>query len=542
MEGMGGTDSRAQTLAHLLQHRAEIYPDKVAVITFDQKVTYGDLWSKACNVAEYLQRTGIAHGSRVALLMENCVEWVEIAAGVSCAGAQLIALSTWVEEWDLQRLLSSSCPELLFVSSRARGGAVAGVLAELLPELTSQVQAFSFTGRDSLKGVVEVGSKALPGAAPYEGIRGGVGADMRPLGVGREVGLVLFSSGSTSMPKGVGLVNEDIAVNAAAIGDRIGLSADDRLFVPMPMFWAFGGPNGMMACLTRGAALVTLDRFEAGRALDLIERERCTALYTMPNMTSAMLNHPRFSRVRVASLDKGITVGSSAEIGVVIENLGVTEICNVYGCSELYANATVTPFTAPKEERMVSHGPPLPGVTVKIVDRESGREMEAGSVGEIRVAGRVAAGYLQPDGSVKGIVDGDGYFATGDLGYLDQRGWLTYVGRATDMVKIRGVNVSPAEVEDFLCSHVHVESALVFGVEEPGSGELLVAMVVVKAGAQTTVGSIRDWCNGKIASYKMPWRLLVVDALPTTQTGKISRASAKKAFMQVAGRVSVVPD
>ena len=517
------------SLGHLVQILAARNPDDVAVITAGSCATYGEIWSRALRVAQYLDQEGIGPDSRVAVLMENNVEWIEIAVGISIVGARLVALSTWVEKWDLQRLLVSGQPEVLFVSSTVRGGDVIGILRSLLPEL-GVPEASSFEQFPLLRRIVEVGPGAVPGAALYSAVQASGPFTGEPRARAGEVGLVLFSSGSTSTPKGIALVNEDIIVNATAIGDRLGLSASDTLFVPMPFFWAMGGPNGMIVALTHRAVLVTLTKFAPGAALDLFERHRCTALYTMPNMTRAMLDHPSFTTERVSTLQKGITVGSPAEIQIVVDELGAEQICNVYGSSELYANATVTPHDAAMHDRLTTNGPPLPGVTVKIVDPVTREELPAGDLGEICAAGRVAAGYMQSDGSIRAITDESGYFATGDLGFVNERGWLTYVGRATDMVKTRGINVSPVEVEEFLCTNSSIVSALVYGIDDAEFGQVLVAVVVTAPDIDVDEESLRRWCKGKVASYKIPAHVIVVDKLPETQTGKISRSLAKTRF------------
>lgn len=513
-------DRPLPTLAHLIRANAERFGEQTAILTPSARATYDEIWDRAQIVAAHLNEISIGTGDRVAILAENCVEWIEVATAVSCSGATLVALSTWVEEWDLKRLLSSSRPSVVFVSSRVRNGDVARLLASILSkDPGSQLH------------IVEFGGRAIPGALAYSELHSVNRAS--PHARGRGVGLVLYSSGSTSTPKGVALVNEDIIINATAIGDRLGLTHDDRLYVPMPFFWAMGGANGIVTAFSRGATVVTAEKFSPAAALDLIECHRCTALYTLPNMTRPILEHPDFSRERVASLQRGITVGSPAEVRDAVERLGVASICNVYGASEVYANATVTPHDAPLPDRLATQGPPLPGVTVRVVDPATGRELGPGVQGEIQIKGRVAAGYLQEDGRIDSIVNANDFFATGDLGTVDDRGWLNYIGRATDMVKTRGINVSPVEVEEFLCTHDQVSAALVFGIESRSADQLMIAMVVTDNGSEISEESLREWCTGRIAGYKIPRRFVCVDELPSTATGKVSRSIAKQKYHEI---------
>ncbi|MEE2058998.1 class I adenylate-forming enzyme family protein [Rhodococcus artemisiae] len=530
-------EGTAPSLGHLMCDLAADHPNDPALITLERQATYGEIWARAQEIATYLTSENIGPDSPVAVLVENSVEWLEIAVGISVVGARLVALSTWVEQWDLERLLASAQPEMLFVSTTVRGGEVVDILHSVLPELGSGDEP-RFANCPSLRRIVAVGPRTVPGTTPYNTLRTRKPYSSGPQARPSDIGLILFSSGSTSAPKGVALVNEDIIVNATAIGDRLGLSDSDRLFVPMPFFWAMGGPNGMMAALTHRSTLVTLPKFEPGAALDLFETHRCTGLYTMPNMTRAILDHSDFTADRVSTLCKGITVGSPAEVQLAINELRAEQICNVYGSSELYANATVTPHDAPVEDRLTTNGPPLVGVTIKIVDPDTRDELSAGEIGEICAAGRVAAGYIQPDGSIRPIADESGYFATGDLGFVNERGWLTYVGRATDMIKTRGINVSPVEVEEFLCTNPSVVSALAYGIDDAKYGQALVAVVVPELEADVDEESLRRWCKGKVASYKIPKHVVVVDELPTTQTGKISRSIAKARFHAVTSNKS----
>jgi fatty-acyl-CoA synthase len=207
--------------------------------------------------------------------------------------------------------------------------------------------------------------------------------------------------------------------------------------------------------------------------------------------------------------------------------LGVEAICNIYGSTEVYGNCCVTPHDAPLEQRMQSSGPPLPGVELRIVDPETGSPLGPGEVGEIRIRGRVSPGYLDEAGGLIPIVDGDGYFATGDFGSVGEDGWLLFSGRMSEMIKTAGINVSPAEVEDFLLGHDDVAEAAVTGAPHPVRGEEVVAFVRLRPQAVVTADALREWCRSRMASYKVPARILVVDAFPTTTTGKLARRELK---------------
>jgi fatty-acyl-CoA synthase len=246
--------------------------------------------------------------------------------------------------------------------------------------------------------------------------------------------------------------------------------------------------------------------------VDLMERERCTGLYTLPAMTRALLAVPQAAQ-RLATVRRGVTIGPPAEVRLLVEDLGVDLACNIYGSTETYGNCCVTPHDAPVERRIHSQGPPLPGVELRIHP----------DTGEIAVRGRTTPGYLDADGVPVAVVDPDGWFATGDLGRVDEDGWLTFAARETDMIKTSGINVSPSEVEDFLLTHPDVAEAVVAGGEDPVRGQRVVAFVRPRAGSAVTAEELRRHCSASISGYKVPAVVQLVTTFPTTQTGKLSR-------------------
>ncbi len=249
---------------------------------------------------------------------------------------------------------------------------------------------------------------------------------------------------------------------------------------------------------------------EGKEPIDLVERHRCTAIYTLPNMTAALLGAPGFSTQRVASLRTGLTIGTPGDLRRVIDDLGVEGICNIYGGTESYGNCCVTPSSWPRERRETSQGPPLPGVTIRIADPVTG-------------AGYLARGYLGDDSGASAAFGEDGFYRTGDLGMLDAEGALHFAARATEMIKTGGINVAPREVEDFLALHPGVRTAAVVGVPDERLAEVVVAFVVPSAGEALDGDDLRAFCRERIAGYKVPARIHVVDELPATDTGKLAR-------------------
>jgi len=327
----------------------------------------------------------------------------------------------------------------------------------------------------------------------------------------------------------VPLSHGGIIENGFNIGERQGYGPDDRVLLPPPLFWSYGSANAMSATLTHGAALVLPPRFEPGQAIDLIEQHRCTALYTLPAITSAIISHPSFRPERVRSLRTGLTIGAPQDVIAAATMLGVADICNVYGQTETYGNCCVTPHNWSLEQRAASQGPPLPGVTVRIVDETTGQALPSGHEGMIEVRGYVMPGYVGSSaGQTPAVMTPDGFFRTGDMGRLLADGSLSFSGRVTEMIKKSGINISPAEVEDVLMRHPSVALAGVVGVPDATQGELLAAFVVPRAGVTVEPADLVAHCRGLASRYKVPDFIEARETLPVTVTGKLMRRDLKQ--------------
>jgi fatty-acyl-CoA synthase len=245
-------------------------------------------------------------------------------------------------------------------------------------------------------------------------------------------------------------------------------------------------------------------------------------------MTGAALRHAEFRRERVASLRTGLMIGSPEEVRIAVEELGAAQICNIYGATETYGNCCVAPCDWPLERRMRGQGPPLPGMRLRIVDPETGQMLSGGATGAVEVAGHVTPGYSGASAELNaGAFTADGYFRTGDLGFLDEEGCFHFVGRDTDMIKRAGINVSPAEVESLLLQHPAVAQAAVVGAAAGERGEAIVAFVVPAAGRSADPETLRAHCRSLASSYKVPDRIEICGELPATETGKLLRRGLK---------------
>jgi fatty-acyl-CoA synthase len=286
--------------------------------------------------------------------------------------------------------------------------------------------------------------------------------------------------------------------------------------------------NALQATMTHGATLVLQGHFEPGEALDLIETHRCTALYTLPAMTNALVAHPGFSRERTRSLRTGVTIGAPQDVLKAAEVLGASRICNIYGSTETYGNCCVTSSTWTLEERAHCQGLPLPGVVLRIRDLDTGALLGAGEIGGVEVTGYLTPGYRGDSARHNTeVMTADGWFRTGDLGHLDDKGRFHFAGRSSEMIKRSGINVSPAEVEEALQQHPTVGIAGVTGLADAHKGEAIVAYVVPKPGATIDVTALIAHCKERLSGYKVPDVVRVTDALPLTPTGKLMRRELK---------------
>lgn len=501
----------------LLCEQASAAPERAVGITFDRRISYAALAARTRIVAQRMRRSGIRRSDRVGLLCDNRIEWLEVFFAAAAIGAILVPLSTWSTARELDFLLSDSKVRLLFaIPSFGKR-----VFAEDLAALRSN------TAYQSLEQVVLIGAPRGEGFETYSIYA--EGESLPSLAPGESASaadplVILYTSGSSNRPKAVPLDHFGIIENGFNIGERQGLVPGDRVLVSIPLFWSYGAVNALPATITHGATLVMQDHFEARGALDLIEREKCTAIYTLPAMTNALVAHSAFRPRRTASLRAGVTIGAPQDVMKAAEQLGASEICNIYGGTENYGNCCVTPHDWPFDKRAICQGIPLPGVQLRIRDPATGHDAQPGEIGEIEVKGYLTKGYLGDSAQFNASVfTSDGYFRTGDLGSLQQDGTLRYAGRSSEMIKRSGINVSPAEVEEILQQHPSVALAGVTGLADPTKGELIVAYLTAKPGASIDAAVILEHCRQYLSRYKVPDRVHSCETLPLTSTGKLMR-------------------
>ncbi|WP_298165167.1 class I adenylate-forming enzyme family protein [Novosphingobium sp.] len=521
----------SRTFPELLRELAATEPERCAVIDGDVPVTYAGLAQRARLITNALRAAGVQRGERIGVLLSNRIEWLEIFLGASAAGAVVVPISTWSKPAELAFILGDAHISALFAMPSSGKEDFFAALQTLVPEAFEH-NKWASAGLPHLRQLIAVAPNAPgPGWRTYEAFCAAApdaAPDAAP-GEGpnpADDALILYTSGSTSKPKAVRLAHGAVIENGFNIGERMGLGRDDRVFVSAPLFWAYGSANALPAAMSHGAAIILQERFEPGEALALIEQHRCTAIYTLPTMTAALVAHPDFATARTASLRTGLTIGSPQDVIAAATQLGAAHICNIYGSSETCGNCCVTPWDWPLERRAACQGPPLPGVSLRFIDAETGVEADTGQPGLIEVTGYLMSGYGgQSIAHNVAAFTADGWYRTGDLGQLTDTGDLIFLGRATEMIKRAGINVSPAEVEDVLLQHTAVAQAAVVGAPDPARGEIIVAFVV--AAQPATEAELIAHARGLSSTYKVPDRIVFRNDLPATSTGKLQRQPLK---------------
>ena len=516
----------SRTVPALLAEMIARAPDAPFISGGGQRLSYAAFGAVVEEAARALQACGVRPGDRVGLLMGNRPEWLIVDFAVMQLGAIAVGLNTWATAHELSYQLGHAGVKLLFIEPRFRSTDLAALvheasaLGEGLPALEAVICAREIGASDTPPAGTLAYAEFLARAASVEAATVHAAAARV---TENHVACLLYTSGSTALPKGVPLKHGGLIDNMWEIGERQHLEADDRLWLAVSLFWSLACVNALFAITTHGASIVLQPSFDAGEALRLIEAERCTVFYGTPNMALALWEHPARANHDLSSLRTGVTIGTPAQIERVAA-LGVPEICNVYGLTEAYGNSTVTDAHEPLSRRVQTVGKALGGVEIAILGPE-GQTLPAGETGEIALRGNVTPGYWHDAVRTREVFTEDKFFRTGDLGFLDEDGYLYYRGRLKEMVKTGGINVAPAEVEEVLSGHPAVELAFVTAVPDERLDEALAAVIVLKTGASATIEDLTNHCRTRLAAYKTPRHLRFVAAtqLPLTTTGKLQR-------------------
>jgi fatty-acyl-CoA synthase len=534
-----------RTLGDLVDEVRARRPSGEAIVFRDERLDYAALKTRVDAFARSLLAVGVQHGDRVALLVTNRPEWIICALAAAKIGAIVAAISTFSTPRELAWSLEHCGTVALITLDAFRGRRFLDTLRILCPELgDAQPGALKSSRLPSLRTVVAVDGQAPAGVFSLpEFLERGAFVNPASLAAAQQtlrrddICYILYTSGSTAAPKGVMLAHGGVIANGFDIGARVHLTAADRIWLAVPLFWSFGSANALPAALTHGSCIVLQESFDAGEALALIERERCSIYYGMPNMPRALLEHPDHPERPLGAMRTGLTIGPPEDIAMTIKALGAKALCNVYGLTETYGNCAVTDAHDPLPVRLNSQGLPLPGMTIRVLDLITRQPLPAGEIGQLAVSGHVTPGYFNAAELNAEAFDCDGYLLTGDLGSIEPDGRIRFRGRLKEMIKTGGVNVAPLEVGQVLLQHPDVVQGCVVGVPDQAKGEIVAAVVELRAGAAAETASIIAFCRERLASYKVPIRIDFRTAaqLPRTPTGKIHKPTLSQELAALPG-------
>jgi fatty-acyl-CoA synthase len=516
----------ATTIGDLLD-RAASETDQDAVVFPDTRVTYPELSALTDHFARAIRGLGVGPGDKVGILMPNCLEFVAVLIGASKLGAIPVPINGRFKTHELNHVIAHADMTVLFTAAEAPGTDYPRLLREVFPGLAGEdPPCLQLEDAPYLRNIVDLRG-AAPGCLTRDDLDARVDdvtlAEVKRLQRSvriRDVAMLMYTSGTTSKPKGCLLSHEGLIRNAITIWrDGFSMTAEDRFWDPLPLFH-IGGIVPLFGCFAARATFCHAGYFDPAVALRMLADERCSVAYpTFETIWLAVLDHPRFPHTDLSALRLIHNVGVPERLLRMQERLpSAVQFC-VFGMTECCSHLTHPSNDDPPEVRATTLGYPLPGLDVRIVDPETAKERPVGEVGELCFRGyTLFEGYYKAPELTEAAIDVDGFFHTGDLAFVDGDGRLSYAGRLKDMLKVGGENVSALEVEDYLARHAAVGIVQVVGMSDSRYEEVPVAFVQLKPGAVTTEDELIEFCRGKIASYKVPRRVRFVQEWPMSGT------------------------
>ncbi|MBP1464296.1 AMP-binding protein [Candidatus Chloroploca sp. M-50] len=550
---VSGTSSQpllGETIGSCFDRIAARFPANEALVCCAQglRYTYAELKTEVDRCARGLMALGLVKGDRVGIWAPNRAEWAITQFATAKAGLILVNINPSYRLHELEYALSQSGCRMLIIAPQFRTSDYAAIMYELVPELNEaspgQVQAARLP---ELQMVVRLGDQRSPGMLTWADLLAAA-EQVRPEDLQIRQAEQQFddpinlqyTSGTTGYPKGATLSHHNILNNGYFVAELMGFTEQDRLVIPVPLYHCFGMVMGNLGCLTHGATMIyPSEGFEPLAVLQAVETERATALYGVPTMFIAELEHPDFKRFDLTSLRTGVMAGSPCPVEVMrqvqsVMHMHDVEIC--YGMTETSPVSTQTRIGTPLEKQVSTVGQVHPHVEVKIIDPGSGRIVPHGETGELCTRGySVMLGYWNNDEATHKAIDRAGWMHTGDLAVMDEEGYINIVGRIKDMIIRGGENVYPREIEEFLYTHPKISDVQVIGVPDRRYGEEIMAWVKLKPGVTADEEEIRAFCQGQIAHFKIPRYVKFVEAFPMTVTGKIQKFLMRRQSIEELG-------
>ena len=510
------------TLAEMLAQTAARFPDRKALVVVHQnlRLTWREFDDEVTRVARGLAGLGLRPGDRVGIWSTNCAEWIELQYACARAGYVLVNVNPAYRSHELGFILQRSQMRALFLHYRdARAD-----YQQILDEARSPEQALAH---------------AIHLDTPEWDAMLANGTDLPPDPVrpGNPTN-IQYTSGTTGSPKGVVLSHRNLVNNARFSGDALRMTADDRMCVPFPLYHCAGCVCAVLNCVTRGAAIILPSQsFDPVAVLQAVEDEKATVIGGVPTMFIAELQHPEFSRFDLSSLRMALIGGAPCPVELLkrmTSDMHCEEVCVIYGQTEASPMITIHSPGDSLEQRTETVGKTGPESEVKIISPVSGETVPVGELGELCARGyMVMIGYDGEPEATARAVDADGWLHTGDLAVMREDGHVNIRGRAKELIIRGGENIYPAEIEAFLFAHPKVADVAVVGLPDAKLGEIVAAWVRLGAGETMTPEELKQYCEGKIAHFKVPQHIRFVDSFPMTVTGKLQKFRIRESEIEM---------
>ncbi|MCL2276662.1 MAG: AMP-binding protein [Treponema sp.] len=526
-----------KTLSQVLREKNKEHPEHEFLIYADRNLrfTYAEFDKRVDDLAKGFLSIGVKNGDHVGIWATNVPDWNTVLFACARIGAVLVTINTGYKTHELDFVLKQSDMVCLCLTNGWRDSDYIEMINELVPELkTSERGKLDSANYPLLKYVVHIGQQKHRGMFCFSELlllgRHTDSKDMLKIEESLDTNDVVnmqYTSGTTGFPKGVMLSHRNILNNGFNIGENQRLTEADIVCLPVPLFHCFGLVLGMMAIVTHGSTAALIEWFDPLLVLATIQKEKCTAVYGVPTMFIAELNHPMFKMFDLSSLRTGIMAGSPCPIETmrqVIDLMHMSEVTICYGLTEASPVMTQTRYDDDIIVKVETVGRSLPGIEVTIRNPETGEECPDGVHGEFCCRGyNTMIGYYKMPEATAACIDKNGWLHSGDQGIKDQNGNFKVTGRIKDLIIRGGENISPKEVEDFLYTIPGVKDAQVAGIASEKYGEEVGAFIILKPDSALTEEDVRDYCRDKIGRFKIPRYVFFVDSYPQTGSGKVQK-------------------
>ncbi|SEP19903.1 Acyl-CoA synthetase (AMP-forming)/AMP-acid ligase II [Trujillonella endophytica] len=530
---MDALTATERTIPQMLFAGAERYADSLAVADGDVRLTYAQLRDRALEFGRGALALGVRRGDRVGLWAPNTHRWVVASLGLHLAGATVVPLNTRYRGSEAREILARVRARFVVVQSGFLGYDYATAALEALDGDESVLDDLTVVDLGAERGDVERGVlgwedlRERAATVPEDEIRRAA-AEVEP----DDLSEIIFTSGTTGRPKGV-LIPHGPALDLYATYAQVwGLREGDRYLVVLPFFHTGGNKAGMIVSLQHGLTVVPMAVFDADEALRLIETERISIMNGSPTIYYALLESPRRESTDLSSLRRAATGAAVVPVALIERSrvdLPFERLVTAYGMTECIGTATMCRDDDGDEVIANTNGRAVPGVELRVVDRE-GRDLPPGESGEVLIRGaNVTPGYWEDPDATAAAIDADGWLHSGDIGHLDATGNLKITDRLKDMFIVGGFNVSPAEVEQVLARHPLVSEVAVVGVPDDRLGEVPRAYVVRRRGAEGTAEELIGWAKERLANFKVPRSVEFADDLPRNASGKVLKRELRSA-------------